>query len=97
MLLQVATEASNTDWSAPGQGLRKIINAGGPPIVVRNIAGVVRLTRPDSSGLRVTALDISGAVVQRYRGSAAEIALLPDTFYYLIEPAKTELPAAGTN
>jgi hypothetical protein len=45
----------------------------------------------------VTALDISGAVVQRYRGSAAEIALLPDTFYYLIEPAKTELPAAGTN
>ena len=86
MLLQVMTEDNNYGWSAPGTGMRTVVDAGGPPIVVRKPAGRVSLNRPDAASLKVKPLDLNGYEDKACRcGSAKEFALLPTTLYYVIE------------
>jgi hypothetical protein len=87
MLLQVMTEDSNFGWSAPGQGLRPILDVGKPPLVVKRIAGTVAIDRPDAGALKVTALDWNGypSPAQNPIRAAGRVTLLPSTFYYLIE------------
>ena len=52
MLLQVMSEDNNFGWSAPGQGLRPILDVGGTPLVVRRLEGTVAIGRPDAASLR---------------------------------------------
>ncbi len=86
LLLQVMSEDNNYGWSAPGEGLRTIADAGGPPLVVRKFSGRVSLTRPDAGTLRVKALDANGYEDKACRcADGKDIALLPTTLYYVIE------------
>lgn len=86
MLLQVMTEDNNFSWSAPGEGMRAIADAGGPPIVVKRFAGRVSLNRPDVAELRVTPLDPNGYPDKSAAcGTPKGLELLPTTLYYLIE------------
>jgi hypothetical protein len=85
ILLQVMSEDANSGWSAPGQGLRAIRDVGGPPLVVRELAGRVALRRGDASSLEVRALDFNGYATHGRVETANELVLQPDTFYYLIE------------
>ena len=85
MLLQVMSEESNFGWSAPGQGLRQILDVGGPPIVVKRLAGTLALDRPDAAALKVQPLDSNGypaspaAMPGRGTADAApDDSLLPD-------------------
>jgi hypothetical protein len=87
MLLQVMTEDSNSGWSAPGAGLRPIVDVGSAPIVVKKIGGTVALGRKDATSLQVVPLDFNG---YRSSGRPPSVAggaftLLPTTLYYLIE------------
>lgn len=89
MLLQVMTEDRNYGWSAEAAGgkdpgKRRITSLGAPPIVVRQIAGTVSLKRADAESLRVTALDFRG-YPRKELGHAAQIQLLPDCLYYVIQ------------
>lgn len=86
MLLQVMTEDQNTGWSAPGQGLRRILDPGGQPLVVKNIAGRVTFKRNDAADLKVSALDFNGYPVETFRlGAAKELVLRSRTLYYVLQ------------
>jgi len=87
ILVQVMTEDANSGWSAPGTGPREILDVGGPPLVVREIAGRVTFTRPDAASLRATPLDPNGypAAAPTPLGPKGELQLRPTTLYYLIE------------
>ena len=87
ILLQAVSEDANSGWSAPGSGLRAIADVGGPPIVVRKLAGRVTFHRPDAQALAVTPLDFNGypAPGRLALTAAGELTLLPTTLYYLIE------------
>jgi len=86
LLLQVMSEDDNYGWSAPGEGLRTIVDAGGPPIVVKKFEGLVSLSRPDAATLRVKALDANGYEDKSCRcAGGKDIPLLPTTLYYVIE------------
>ncbi len=85
MLLQVMSEDNNFGWSAPGTGLRTITAVGGPPIVVKNFAGVVSLHRPDAASLLVRQLDFNGYDTLRSSRGAQSLTLADRTLYYLIE------------
>ena len=98
MLLQVMTEEKHTGWktepapaggrgggAAGGAPSLRIVNAGGPPLLVRKMAGTVSLKRADAPTLKVTALDFNGYARQQVQGGAGRIALLPDCLYYIIE------------
>ena len=87
MLLQVMSEDNNLGWSAPGKGLRPILDVGGPPLVVKRIEGTLSMNRPDAAALRVEPLDANGYPSSPggpIRG-AKHLTLLPTTLYYLIE------------
>ena len=88
MLLQVMSEDANSGWSAPGTGVRAIVDIGGPPIVVKTLDGHVSLKRPDAASLKVRALDFNGYATTGTKlpaNGARDIALSPTTFYYIIE------------
>jgi len=94
MLLQVMSEEQNfnartepvrvafDDNSAPIDA-KKITHLGTAPLVVRNLAGTVTLTRSDAERLRVTALDYNGYPVRQH-GTADMIELAPRVLYYWI-------------
>ena len=84
ILMQVASEEANYGWQAPGSGRRTIEDLGGPPLVLRQMAGTVELHRSDAAELEVVALDAAGYGTGRRVGSA-RIELQPQTLYYLIE------------
>jgi hypothetical protein len=87
MLLQVMSEEKPTNFHtdpAPG-GFKKITNIGHDPWLVRELNGVVKLSRPDASTLNVTTLDFNGEL-EKPVGKANEIHLAPNTIYYLITP-----------
>lgn len=86
ILLQIVTETTNTGFSAPGKGLRRVLDTGHGPTLMREILGTIRLNRLDAKSLAVTALDLQGQPVRQSRGGADEIWLLPDSLYYIIEP-----------
>lgn len=84
MLLQVMSEEQNSQFQATSQGAIQLIeNPGHQPWQVRKLSGVVQLTRPDASRLRVQALDLNGAPRSKM-GGADRIELLPDCLYYLV-------------
>ena len=87
MLLQVMSEDKNYGWSAPGTGLRPLLDVGGPPIVVRRLEGTVSLNRSDAETLRVEPLDPNGYPTSPRRPirGAGRLTLLPTTLSYLIE------------
>jgi hypothetical protein len=84
MQLQVMSEDNNYGWTAPGEGLRTIQSLGAPPLVVRNLAGTVSLSRPDAGALRVTPLDFNGYKTEPRTG-AGSIVLEAKTLYYIVE------------
>lgn len=87
MLLQVMSEDTNTGWTAPGTGLRPIVDVGGPPIVIKQLEGSISLNRADAPTLKVTPLDFNGypaSAPDGRRTTADKIVLLPTTLYYLI-------------
>ncbi len=85
ILLQVMSQAQDYAYQAtnPG-GLRKIVNRGAAPIIVKQMAGSVSFKRSDASKLRVTLLDFNGYPI-RSRTGADKIELDSDVLYYLIE------------
>ncbi|HSY38612.1 MAG TPA: hypothetical protein VLA79_03760 [Polyangia bacterium] len=87
MLLQVMSEDNNFGWSAPGTGLRPIVDVGGPPIVVKRIEGTLSMSRPDAAALKVAPLDANGypSLPRRPIQGAKRLTLLPTTLYYLVE------------
>jgi hypothetical protein len=87
LLLQVMSEDSNSGWTAPGAGMRTLVDPGGAPIVVRALAGRISLSRPDARSLQVRPLDFNGYAVTNaaVAGDAANLTLLPTIPYYLIE------------
>ena len=87
ILLQVMSEDNNNGWSAPGDGMRPIVDAGGPPVVVRKFAGRVSLNRPDAGTLRAKALDFNGYEDKSSPPvDAKDLTLRPATVYTVIEP-----------
>ena len=87
ILVQVMTEDANNGWSAPGRGPRTIADVGGPPLVVRDIAGRIAFVRPDAASLRVTPLDANGypAAAATPLGPKGELQLRRATLYYIVE------------
>lgn len=85
MLLQVATEVTNTAWAAPGTGTRTIQHAGSGPILTRDLQGSIELRRPDARALHITALDANMQPSAQWQQNAGEVLLLPDVMYYEIE------------
>lgn len=86
LLLQVASEEKPWQWETEtATGLRTITNRGTVPLLVREMAGTVRLKRADAASLTVTPLDANGYRVGPPINGAAEITLLPDRLYYLVE------------
>lgn len=98
LLVQVMSEDRNSGWSAPGSGMRTIEDVGGPPLVVKNMAGKVVVRRPDAAKLPVVALDFNGRAesddAKRAASPAAmrahDVTLQPRTMYYLIEAPPDE-------
>jgi hypothetical protein len=86
ILLQVASEELPYGWttSAP-TGRRTLTQRGSLPLMVRNLAGTVRLKRDDAASLTVTPLDFNGYPTPAEAGNGAEMRLLAGTPYYLLE------------
>jgi len=87
ILLQVMSEENNYGWTtSAATGVRTVTDIGRAPLIVRNLAGTVSLTRSDAKALTVVLLDFNG-----YRAEAAPaqhadaITLRPATLYYLIQ------------
>jgi hypothetical protein len=89
MLLQVMSEEQNLGWKTTGAPRKTIQSVGSAPLTIRNLAGQVSLLRGDARSLNVTALDFNGYPTQQI-GNAAQIKLLPNAFYYLIEKPNTK-------
>lgn len=88
LLLQVMTEDANYGWRTEGDPVRRIVDLGLPPVVVREPAGTVSLAL--GSALRVQPLDLHGYAegpVQEVAADASGLAafdLRPRTLYYHI-------------
>lgn len=90
ILVQVMSEDKNHGWRTKdlGNGRREIESLGGPPIVVKNLAGRVAITRNDAASFKVVALDHGGYVKTATDVQSSEkisIELAPDCLYYVLE------------
>ena len=85
MLLQVMSEEKATGFQTEpaGEGVKRIVNIGTDPWLVKELQGTVSFKRPDADQLKVTALDFNGYPVTA-SGTAKTINLQPATVYYLI-------------
>lgn len=85
ILVQVMSEEKPSRFAAEpaGDGVLRISSIGQDPWLIKELAGTLRLSRPDAGQLKVTALDLNGYPVKEI-GTAASFSLLPDTAYYLI-------------
>jgi hypothetical protein len=87
ILVQVMSEASNTGFETePARGMQRIVDAGGPPVVVRRLSGGILLKRPDLAGLRAIALNPDGYPFQVLSDITAGMPWSPEAFYYIVEP-----------
>jgi hypothetical protein len=86
ILLQVMSEEKTSGYATEpaGEGVKKIVNIGTDPWLVRSLSGTVSFKRADAAQLKVTGLDFNG-YPQAPLGSAERIQLQPRTIYYLIE------------
>ena len=86
ILLQVMSEEKSAGFqSEPVGQVRKIVQIGRDPWMIRDLEGVVRFKRADAGKLHATPLDGNGTP-SGPPTPAAEIKLRPDTIYYLIQP-----------
>jgi len=86
MLLQVASEELPYGWTTSvSTGRRTLTHRGALPLMVRNLAGTVRLKRGDAASLTVTPLDFNGYRTPADAGNGSEVRLLAGTPYYLLE------------
>jgi hypothetical protein len=85
MLLQVMSEemASGFQTESMTNGVKRIVNIGTNPWMVKELSGTVTLKRSDAGGLRVTALDFNGYPVGS-AGAAIPLKLKRDILYYVI-------------
>ncbi|HEY8944040.1 MAG TPA: hypothetical protein VIM73_07255, partial [Polyangiaceae bacterium] len=87
ILVQVASEATNTGFRThPDRGKRRILDAGGSPIVVRRLSGGIHFKRPDVSSLQATALDANGYPTSVLSDLTSGLPWSPEVFYYVVEP-----------
>jgi len=86
MLLQVMSEEKPTDFQseAVSESMRKIVNIGKDPWLVKNLEGKIECKRSDAKNLSLTPLQLDGTPLKTTSG-AERITLLPETIYYLIE------------
>lgn len=89
ILLQVMSEEKSTGFRTEpvNDEVKKIVDIGHDPWLVKEVRGVVRCKRPDAGGLKVIPLDQNGnRVAQADKGGlkAGAIQLRPDVLYYLI-------------
>jgi hypothetical protein len=85
ILLQTMSEEKATGFATePANGnLRRIVNIGRDPWMIKALTGTVSFKRPDATQLKVIALDYNGYALDTI-GHAQEIKLQPGTLYYLI-------------
>jgi hypothetical protein len=85
ILLQVMSEEKTTDYQTVdvSAGVKRIMNIGRNPWLVKGLKGTVVFKRPDAARMRVTALDCNGYPAGNV-GGAEKIMLQPKTIYYLI-------------
>jgi len=85
MLLQVMSEERPSEFQTElaGEGVKRIVNLGTDPWLIRKLEGKVRFLRPDAGDLKVTVLDLNGYPLQQM-GTGSEIILRPECLYYLI-------------
>lgn len=85
ILLQTMTEekATNFQTAPAGEGVKRIVNIGQDPWLVKQISGTVQFKRHDAAELEVFALDHSGNAPAA-AGHADSITLRPTTIYYLM-------------
>jgi hypothetical protein len=86
ILLQIMSEEKPTDFQTEpvSEGVKKIVNLGSDPWLVKEFQGTVTLKRADAQLLKWTALDYNG-YPGAATGTGSEIKLLPRTMYYLIQ------------
>lgn len=84
MLLQVFSEEHNTGEFIEEGRPRILRSVGRPPLLVRELQGIVTLARPDAREILATALDANGYPILP-AGHAHALSLLPATLYYLLE------------
>ncbi len=86
ILLQVMSEEKPTGFQTEPvtPNIRRIVNIGTNPWLVKEFKGTVKFKRSDAAQLKVTALDYNGYPLGN-ASSGAEIRLQPKTVYYLIE------------
>jgi hypothetical protein len=85
ILLQVMSEEKSNGFETAEQGdVKRMVAIGQNPWLVKQIEGTVRFKRSDAAALKVTALNGNGDAIKTV-GNAAEIELLPDVLYYLIQ------------
>ncbi|HWB60826.1 MAG TPA: hypothetical protein VG733_15120 [Chthoniobacteraceae bacterium] len=85
MLLQVMSEEKPTGFETQdvSSGIKRIINIGRDPWLVKELKGAVAFKRADAASLKVTALDFNG-YPEGDASTAEKIVLMPKTMYYLI-------------
>ncbi len=85
ILLQVMSEEKPTGWQTDeiSPGVKRIINTGRDPWLVKELNGTVAFKRSDAGLMKVTALDFNGYPTG-VAGAADKIALQSKTMYYLI-------------
>ena len=85
LLLQTMTEATNFGYETAdaGGGLKRIVNLGGPPLIVREFAGTVTLPAGEWQLTPLTAA--LTAADDAKPAESGRIELRPDVMYYLIE------------
>jgi len=84
LLLQVMSEIRNHGYRTEpaGDGRKRIANLGGPPLMVKHLAG--RITLPDADW-KATALDANLVPTDPVAMQQNTLTLQPDVIYYLLE------------
>ena len=85
ILLQAMSEEKASEYKTEevSSGVKRILNIGRDPWLVKEIKGTVAFKRADAAKLRVTVLDENGYPAGN-AGNADKIELQPKTIYYLI-------------
>jgi hypothetical protein len=87
ILLQAMSEDQPSGYRTEdaGKGMKRIVDIGRNPWLVKDLAGAVKFKRADAASLKVTRLDFNGYPLKAI-GAANEIKLDSQSVYYLIEP-----------